>query len=83
MQIINTLLNVCIIIDGKHGVKRGSWCPTCNGKTPNQSRQKFEEVVKMKGGLPLEEYKGNKVKLTIQCLNGHHWSVRPNDIKNG
>jgi len=55
----------------------------CTRKTP-KSILFYKNSLKEKGidVIPLEEYKGNKVKILHRCSCGKEWSIQPNNVLN-
>ncbi|HSH50177.1 MAG TPA: hypothetical protein VK982_00480, partial [Bacteroidales bacterium] len=47
------------------------------------SKKCFEKIVADTGYKLLSSYKNNKVKVELECPNGHKWTVRPFSFKNG
>ncbi len=45
--------------------------------------QKFKEFVESKGYVLLGPYKGQRIKTTVVCSNGHEYLVSPNKFKRG
>jgi len=66
------------------GIKNnGHWCPRCSGKA-KLSIEECQELAAERGGLCLsEEYVNNRTKMRWECADGHQWSARFHDIKNG
>lgn len=69
----------------KDGHGKGSWCPTCVGKLPNDlAMLKLKTLAVSRGGLLLSvEYKNTKSHLRWQCAKGHEWEAVPGAIKSG
>ena len=56
-------------------VKRGSWCPTCAGKTPLTIKD-AKRLARSRGGTCLSsEYSANHRRLEWRCANGHTWKA--------
>ncbi len=60
-------------------------CPYCYPqKSKSDYYSELKAIVESKGGVLLsKKYVNAKTKVSIQCGNGHTWSITPNDIKNG
>jgi len=64
-------------------VKNSTWCPAC-AKNLKLSIEHCNLVAKERGGKCLStEYVNCETKMLWECSNGHQWSARFNDIKNG
>ena len=64
-----------------NSVKRGSWCPTCNGR-PVVTLEDMHRLAEKRGGACLsKEYLGDGVKLWWQCEKGHKWDAIPSAVK--
>lgn len=60
-----------------------SWCPVCIGHCPIQAKQKFYNIMQEKKGKVIGEYFDTKIKIEVECENGHQWSVPPDRIIQG
>lgn len=66
-----------------NSVKRGTWCPTCNGNK-TYSIEDMREIAKKKQGQCLsKEYKNLNTKLKWQCAVGHVWEAIPSSVVKG
>lgn len=64
-------------------VKRGSWCPTCNGQ-PKVTIEQLKGIAISRGGKCLSnQYKNAHTKLEWQCKHGHSWVATPDKVKRG
>lgn len=63
-------------------LKTGYYCRTCmTGK--HNSKEKFLQMVELKGGKILGNYVGNDIHVHIVCEIGHNWMSTPCHIKEG
>ena len=63
--------------------KKGVRCPKCQNRSSSQAKERFLSLVKSEGYKCFDEYKGNKVKVEMECPKGHRYKVRPNDFNTG
>lgn len=63
--------------------RRGVRCPKCQNRSSSQAKERFLSLVKLEGYKCYDEYKGNKVKVEMECPKGHRYKVRPNDFTTG
>jgi hypothetical protein len=64
-------------------VKRGTWCPTCNGSSTARSQpmlERFKATVSEKGGRVLDDARTSKSKVQVECAEGHNWTTTPESI---
>ena len=71
-----------------HQLKSGRGCPICGNKKKGSKNTNATFIEKLTNKnpniLPLEEYKGNKIKIRVSCLScNHEWYVRPNNLLSG
>ncbi len=60
-------------------VKKGQWCPFCQGK--HKSLAGMREFAKQRGVDCLSErYVNNLTPLRWRCKNGHEWDARPANV---
>jgi hypothetical protein len=64
-------------------VKRGTWCPTCNGQEKKEIVDCQEYAAKFNGVCLSNEYVNAHTNLQWQCEKGHTWSASPNNVKKG
>lgn len=65
-----------------------SWCPFCLKEKLDKIREKefktIKKIIHSKGGKCLSStYINNRIKILVECENGHQWSVYPRYIKYG
>jgi hypothetical protein len=66
-----------------HSIRRGSWCPVCNGNI-RLTISEMHEIAKEYGGRCLSKnYINSHTKLLWQCAEGHQWEAAHSHIKNG
>jgi len=64
-------------------IKRGAWCPACNGNV-KLSISEMQTIAIDRGGQCLsEKYINSTTKLKWKCKNGHFWDAIPAAIKKG
>lgn len=63
--------------------RNGVRCPQCQGRTSEQAEKRFLKAISEEGYKCFDKYSGNKVKVKVECPNGHIYSVRPNDFMTG
>lgn len=64
-------------------VKRGHWCPACAGKR-KKTIEDMREIARQHDGVCLSRnYINMRTKILWQCIKGHEWEARPNNIKSG
>jgi hypothetical protein len=64
-------------------VKNGSWCPHCSGRTRG-SIDYMNKLASSQGGRCLStEYKNAHTHLLWECVEGHQWEAKPNNIQQG
>ncbi len=62
-------------------IKRGKWCPICAGKV-KLTIEEMQKIAESRGGKCLSQnYINAHTKLKWQCVKGHIWEARPQDIK--
>ncbi len=61
-------------------VKHNRWCPSCNRVSPKEAKDRCMEIIRSKGGRIISDYINTKTKITIECGQGHQWSVTPSSI---
>ena len=69
-------------------IKRKRWCPVCGTKRMIEAQrlsiEDMRETAKERGGkCLLDKYINVKTKLLWECIHGHQWKARPNDIRTG
>ena len=64
-------------------VRRGTWCPTCNGQEKKEIEDCQENAAKLNGVCLSKEYVNAHTNLQWQCEKGHTWSASPNNVKRG
>lgn len=65
------------------GIKRGAWCPSCNGNT-KLTIEVMKELARLKNGKCIsEKYINIDTKLLWECEKGHQWETIPYLIKTG
>jgi hypothetical protein len=63
-------------------IKRGSWCPYCNGFI--KTIEDMQEFARKKGGKCLsKKHIGALTKLKWKCEQGHIWEATPASIQSG
>lgn len=62
-----------------HVVSSGSWCDECYIEH-HSAEQRFYQIVASKGGRVLGIYFSTQKQLELECVVGHRWFARPNDI---
>lgn len=60
--------------------RQNAWCPFCAGVSPVAAEAKFREVVDIKGGVVIGEYRGAMTKTRIRCSHGHEWEATPTSL---
>jgi hypothetical protein len=66
-----------------NSIKKGSWCPICNGQ-PSYTIQDMRDYARKKGGDCLSKtYVNSQEKLLWKCFYGHVWEASQNNIFNG
>jgi len=69
-----------------NNVKRGTWCPICNGGGSNSQDFYLKQCQKLaderKGKCLSSIYINDRTKLQWQCKYGHIWWAVPSSIKN-
>ena len=64
-------------------ILRGTWCKVCSGKA-KKTIQDMRKMALSRGGRCLSKhYKNGRTKLLWECANGHVWSSKPDNIKQG
>ncbi len=51
-------------------IKVGRWCPKCKGCCPIQAKDDFEEIVRNRGGIIMDEYIDTQHPIEIKCSQG-------------
>ncbi len=67
------------------GGRKGSWCPICFGRLPNDAGfEQLRELAASRGGMLLSpRYSGVKTRLRWKCAKGHEWQAIPEAVKRG
>lgn len=84
----NTPINISCINNHKFSIipKQilcGCWCSYCSGKSADCAKEKFETIVKEKGGTILEGYISAHQNIKIQCNKGHIFTPVAASINRG
>jgi len=64
-------------------IKRGKWCPTCSGNQPLNINDCREFAITKEGKCLSTEYISSKTHMQWECKEGHQWSARFDNIKQG
>jgi hypothetical protein len=64
-------------------IKRGSWCPTCNGNRSIEISE-LQALASERGGSCLSEhYHTARTKYTWRCKKGHEWDAQYDAVRRG
>jgi hypothetical protein len=64
-------------------ILRGTWCKVCSGKAKKTIQDMQNLAMSRDGKCLSENYTNGRIKLIWQCANGHVWSAKPDNIKQG
>lgn len=68
-------------------IRNGQWCKQCyidNHADKHRHYSELDALAKAYGGrIVSEEYVASSVKMKFECIDGHQWEARPNDVKRG
>ncbi len=67
------------------GGRKGSWCPICAGKLPEDAAlEQLKELAVSRGGVLVStHYSDARTSLTWKCAKGHEWRAVPDAVKHG
>ena len=89
-EYINTTTKVLLICPNNHKYmanpshfKNGTRCPKCSSNCKEIASKKFYDMLKIENYKCYDEYSSNKVKVLLECPNGHIFKMRPNDFMTG
>jgi hypothetical protein len=64
-------------------IKRGKWCPVCAGHS-KPSMDRIKDLARERGGKCLSQaYRNALSPMNWECIEGHQWKARWNDIQQG
>jgi len=66
-----------------NGIKRGTWCPQCEGNI-RLTIEEMHSIANKRGGRCLSlEYVNSKTPMQWECSQLHTWTAVPADVKSG